>query len=960
MNEEYIKIRGAKEHNLKNISLDIPKNKLVVLTGVSGSGKSSLAFDTLYAEGQRRYVESLSSYARQFLGLMHKPDVDSITGLSPAISIDQKTTSSNPRSTVGTITEIYGYLRLLFGHIGQAYCPKCGSPITSQSLQQISEQITKLIKEEDTKFQILSPLVKGRKGDYKALLSKLLNRGFSRIIIDGNMYHLDDVEDLKLDSNIKHTIDLIVDRLDSEMLKESKESFQKRLIDSLELASSLSDGEVKVLIGDKEYFFSEKNTCFNCQISYPKITPASFSFNAPEGACSKCSGLGIINEIDLSKIYNPNLTILEGGIFPWSNRTTKDSWIKRILESVAKEHNFDLQTPISKYSKEIFDLIFYASGVKESYKIQYTNRFGRERVYDVQYEGVIKELERLYQETDSEFRRADIEKYMTEKVCDSCNGNRLKPYSLGVKIGNYNIIEITDLPIDILRRYITTVPLEGNKKVIAKPIVKEINSRLEFLVNVGLSYITLSRKANTLSGGESQRIRLASQIGTGLSGVLYVLDEPSIGLHPRDVDKLLTSIESLRDTGNSVVVVEHDEETMERADWIIDIGPYAGEHGGEVIAEGKLEDIKNSNSLTSKYLSNKLRVGEHIEQTLDFDFNSNEKLSISNVSTHNLKNVTLNIPLNTLTCITGVSGSGKSSLINDTLYPALMNKKMHGKQIEGTYSNINGLEYIDKVIGIDQKPIGKTPRSNPATYTGLFTYIRDLFSQTQEARSRGYKSGRFSFNVKGGRCEKCKGEGEIKVEMQFLPDMYITCDECNGKRYNDEALSIDYKDKNISEILDLTVEQALEVFKDIPSLKNKLEILQEVGLGYIKLGQSALTLSGGESQRIKLAKELSKQTRGHTVYILDEPTTGLHFYDIDKLLTLLKKLVSKGSTVIVTEHNLDVIKFADWIVDLGPEGGDGGGRIIAEGTVSEIIKNEKSSTGEWLKKRIEQTDRKLK
>jgi len=549
---------------------------------------------------------------------------------------------------------------------------------------------------------------------------------------------------------------------------------------------------------------------------------------------------------------------------------------------------------------------------------------------------------------------------MTEKVCDSCNGNRLKPYSLGVKIGNYNIIEITDLPIDILRRYITTVPLEGNKKVIAKPIVKEINSRLEFLVNVGLSYITLSRKANTLSGGESQRIRLASQIGTGLSGVLYVLDEPSIGLHPRDVDKLLTSIESLRDTGNSVVVVEHDEETMERADWIIDIGPYAGEHGGEVIAEGKLEDIKNSNSLTSKYLSNKLRVGEHIEQTLDFDFNSNEKLSISNVSTHNLKNVTLNIPLNTLTCITGVSGSGKSSLINDTLYPALMNKKMHGKQIEGTYSNINGLEYIDKVIGIDQKPIGKTPRSNPATYTGLFTYIRDLFSQTQEARSRGYKSGRFSFNVKGGRCEKCKGEGEIKVEMQFLPDMYITCDECNGKRYNDEALSIDYKDKNISEILDLTVEQALEVFKDIPSLKNKLEILQEVGLGYIKLGQSALTLSGGESQRIKLAKELSKQTRGHTVYILDEPTTGLHFYDIDKLLTLLKKLVSKGSTVIVTEHNLDVIKFADWIVDLGPEGGDGGGRIIAEGTVSEIIKNEKSSTGEWLKKRIEQTDRKLK
>lgn len=953
MNKEYIQIRGAREHNLKNISLDIPKNKLVVLTGVSGSGKSSLAFDTLYAEGQRRYVESLSSYARQFLGLLHKPDVDSITGLSPAISIDQKTTGSNPRSTVGTITEIYGYLRLLFGHIGQAYCPNCGEKISQQSIQQIYEQVIDLIKKEKENFQLLSPLVKNRKGEYKALLSKLHTKGFARVVIDGNIYHLDDIEEIKFDSNVKHTIDLVVDRLSFKMFIDEKDGFRKRLMDSIELATSLSDGEIKILIDKKEYFFSENNTCFNCQISYPKITPASFSFNAPEGACNKCSGLGVINEIDISKTYNPTLTIKEGGIFPWGNRTTKDSWTSRMLESVAKEHNFDLQTPIGKYPKEIFDLLFFGNGVKDFYKIRYTNRFGKERIYDVTYEGVVKEIERLYKETASDFRKIDMEKYMTESVCDSCNGNRLKPYSLAVKVGIYNIIEMANLPIDKLKTYLQNIPLQGNNKEIAKPIIKEINSRLQFLVNVGLNYITLSRKATTLSGGESQRIRLASQIGTGLTGVLYVLDEPSIGLHPKDVDKLLLSIESLRDTGNSIVVVEHDEETMQRADWIVDIGPHAGEHGGVVVAQGTIDDIKKSNSLTAKYLNKEMNVGENINLDLiNPNIKDNRKISLINVKTNNLKNITLDIPLDTFTCITGVSGSGKSSLINDTLYPALMNRKMNGKQLEGVYEDITGLENIDKVIGIDQKPIGKTPRSNPATYTGIFTYIRDLFSQTQEARARGYKSGRFSFNVKGGRCEKCKGDGEIKVEMQFLPDMYITCDQCNGKRYNDEALSIDYKGKNISDILDMTVEQAYTIFKDIPSLRNKLEILQEVGLGYIKLGQSALTLSGGESQRIKLAKELSKQTRGHTVYILDEPTTGLHFYDIDKLLTLLKKLVSKGNTVLVIEHNLDVIKFADWIIDLGPEGGDKGGQIVAQGLVQNIIENPHSYTGEWLKKKL--------
>ncbi|MCD4756063.1 excinuclease ABC subunit UvrA [bacterium] len=950
MQDNKIVIKGANQNNLKNVSLELPKNKLIVFTGVSGSGKSSLAFDTLYAEGQRRYVESLSSYARQFLGIMEKPDVESITGLSPAISIDQKTTSKNPRSTVGTITEIYGYLRLLYGHIGTPHCPKCGETVQSQTIQQIADLIESEFKQEK-KFQILSPLVKNRKGEYSGLFDKLLNKGFLRIIVDGNTYHLDDIEDISIDKNKKHNIELIVDRLNT--LQFEDEKFRKRLIDSLEVASNMSDGEIIVRSKNKDHFFSEKFTCFNCNLSYPKMTPTTFSFNSPEGACPNCTGLGHVQQVNVQKIYNPSLTILEGGIFPWATRMTKDSWNKRILEAVSVEHGFDLKTRIQNYPTEIFDLIFFGKGTVPYYKIEYINKFGRERTYDVQYEGVVNELIRLHKETASEYRRLDIEKYMEDIICHLCNGQRLKPYSLAVRLKDKNIIDLTQLPISELKSFLKGLKLEGNKKEISKPILKEINSRLEFLTNVGLNYLTLSRKANTLSGGESQRIRLASQIGTGLSGVLYVLDEPSIGLHPRDVNKLLTSLENLRDSGNTVIVVEHDEETMHHADHVVDIGPKAGIKGGSIVAQGDIKIIKHSNSYTAKYLNKEHTVGSSVNNSIQEKnvVRKKTRIHITGVSTHNLKHIDLEIPLNTLTCITGVSGSGKSSLINDTLYPALMNKKMNGKQVEGEYEDIDGLDAMDKVIGIDQSPIGRTPRSNPATYTGVFTPIRELFAQTQEARARGYKAGRFSFNVKGGRCEKCRGDGQIKVEMQFLPNMYITCDQCNGKRYNEEALDIDYKGKNISDVLNMTVDEALIFFKNIPTIFRKLNVLQEVGLGYIKLGQSALTLSGGESQRIKLSKELAKMTRGHTVYILDEPTTGLHFYDVDKLLILLRGLVEKGDTVIIIEHNLDVIKQADWIIDLGPDGGENGGNIVVQGSLDDIKNCKQSYTGQWLKKK---------
>lgn len=957
--QEAIQIRGAKVHNLKNVSVDIPKNKFVVLTGVSGSGKSSLAFDTLYAEGQRRYVESLSSYARQFLGLMEKPDVESITGLSPAISIDQKTSGSNPRSTVGTVTEIYDYLRLLYGHIGKTHCPNCGRPVKAQSIHEIFDQIFALLKQEEHKIQVVSPVIQSQKGTFKDLFEMLLSKGFLRVKVDGEIHSLDEINKLKLDKNIKHNIDLIVDRLvyrnaERKDDKEASKEFERRLIDGLELASNMADGEIKVEVDDKEHFFSENNTCFNCKISFPKIKPASFSFNSPHGACPKCTGLGTLKEIDLEKLYNPRLSVLEGGIFPWSNKTTSDSWTLRILQSVADEHKFSLKTPIGQYPKEIFDLIFYGVGAKPKYTITYRNRYGNMRQYDARHEGVIPQLERRYSETDSNYIREETEKFMLEKDCSECQGKKLMPYSLAVTVADKNIDAIVNMQIEDSFNFFENMKLKGNDEEIARPIIKEVKIRLNFLTSVGLNYLTLARKANTLSGGESQRIRLASQIGTGLTGVLYVLDEPSIGLHSRDVDKLIRSMENLRDLGNSVVVVEHDYDTIARADWIVDVGPAAGKHGGEIVAEGDLEAIEQGNTLTAKYMNKSMSVGDSLK-SLSGVVNPNKgELKLKGATTHNLKKVDFSMPLGKFVCVTGVSGSGKSSLINDTLYPILMNKVMGSSQQEGKYEDIEGIENINKVIGIDQSPIGRTPRSNPATYAGLFTAIRDIFSKTPESRARGYTPSRFSFNVKGGRCEKCKGDGQIKIEMQFLPDMYVTCEECGGKRYNKDALQIDYKGKNISDVLEMTVEEAIEFFTNITAIKRKLEVLNEVGLGYIKLGQPATTLSGGEAQRIKLAKELSKMTRGHTVYILDEPTTGLHFYDVDKLLLVLKRLVEKGNTVLVIEHNMDIIRFADWIIDLGPEGGDGGGEIIVQGTIQDVIKDKKGYTGKYLKQYINQ------
>jgi len=929
-------IRGAREHNLKNIDVTIPRDKLVVITGLSGSGKSSLAFDTIYAEGQRRYVESLSSYARQFLGLMEKPDVDQIEGLSPAISIDQKSTTRNPRSTVGTVTEIYDYLRLLFARIGIPHCPVCGRVITKQTIVQIVEQI--LSKPKDSKFMILAPIIKDKKGVHKYVFDGLKKAGYARVRVDGKLYDIE--EDHGLDKNKKHTIDAVIDRLMVDP------DITKRLTESVENALNLGEGVMIFLDSDtqEEQVFSQNFACPNCHISLPEITPRSFSFNSPHGACPVCTGLGTKLEIDPSLVMpNQKLTIAEGAIRPWSRTTARMSWYSKILEEVGKKYDFSVNDSVDSLSDKVIDIIMYGTG-QESFTVHLGTR-----VYEATYEGVIANLERRYHETDSDYVRKEIEKYMALRVCPKCKGKRLKPEFLAVTIDGKNIYDVTNMSIDITADLFNEIKLSDRDLEIAKQILKEVRERLGFLINVGLNYLTLDRSANTLSGGEAQRIRLATQIGSSLMGVIYILDEPSIGLHQRDNYRLIETLKRLKSLGNSVIVVEHDEDTMNEADWIIDVGPGAGEHGGEIIAEGTPEQIKkNKNSLTGQYLS-----GHKVIEAPEKRRRGNGKdITIVGAAENNLKNVTVSIPLGMLVLVTGVSGSGKSSLINDILAKKLSQVFHHAQEPAGKHLEILGLKNLDKVIDIDQSPIGRTPRSNPATYTGVFTDIRDLFAGTPEARIRGYKQGRFSFNVKGGRCESCRGEGILKIEMHFLPDVYVTCEECAGKRYNKEALEIHYKGKNISDVLDMTVAEAYEFFQNIPQIKRKLETLVEVGLGYIRLGQPATTLSGGEAQRVKLASELAKRATGKTLYILDEPTTGLHFDDVNRLMTVLNKLVDTGNTVLVIEHNLEVIKCADWIIDLGPEGGNAGGEIVTTGTPENVAKNPRSFTGQYLAKVI--------
>ncbi|MDF2378695.1 MAG: excinuclease ABC subunit UvrA [Candidatus Gracilibacteria bacterium] len=956
MSQDKIIVKGAKVHNLKNVSVEIPRDKMTVITGLSGSGKSSLAFDTIFAEGQRRYIESLSTYARQFLNLMEKPDVEEIKGLSPAIAIDQKTTSRNPRSTVGTVTEIYDFFRLIFAKIGTAHCPKCGDTISRQSISQIIEKIEEL--PEGNKFMILAPIVRGKKGEHQVVLDQIKKDGFVRFRLDGNIYSV--LDEITLDPKKKHDIEIIVDRL---VVKDFQPKITKlksgqeieepnpdrtRLADSIEL--SLGKGEGLVIIhdvdNDKDQLFSERYSCAKCDINIPEIHPRMFSFNSPHGACEECHGLGTKLKIDQDMVMpNTRLTLAEGAILPWSSTNSKLSWYNRLLEQVAKKHKFSLNDPVKKLKQEHLDVILHGDP-DNSYKMPYdSDRFEGE--YTTTFEGVIPNLERRYKETDSNYVHKKIEQFMRILDCPKCLRKRLRPESLAIKIGGVDIIAVTDMSITQITEFFAGLDLSVSDKKIAEGILREINSRLGFLINVGLEYLTLSRVANTLSGGEAQRIRLATQIGSQLQGVLYVLDEPSIGLHQRDNDRLIETLIKLRDLGNTVLVVEHDEDIMRSCDYILDIGPGAGKYGGQVIASGTPAQLmKDKNSVTGQYLSGKKEIP--IPKTRRKG--NGHKLSIIGAEENNLQNVSVDIPLGMMTAVTGVSGSGKSSLINQILVKKLAGALNKAKSVPGKHDEITGIEHLDKIINIDQSPIGRTPRSNAATYTGVFTHIRELFASTPEAKLRGYKSGRFSFNVKGGRCEDCRGDGLKKIEMHFLADIYVSCEVCNGKRYNKEALEITWRGKHIADILQMSVAEALVFFANIPDIKRKLDTLSAVGLDYIQLGQSATTLSGGEAQRIKLSNELSKRSTGKTIYVLDEPTTGLHFDDVQKLLDVLHRLVEGGNSIVVIEHNLDVIKCADWIIDIGPEGGINGGLIVAEGTPEEVAKCKESHTGKYIKK----------
>ncbi len=937
MEKEKIIIKGAKEHNLKNIDIELPRNQFIVFTGLSGSGKSSLAFDTIYAEGQRRYVESLSSYARQFLGQMEKPNVEYIEGLSPAISIDQKTTNKNPRSTVGTVTEIYDYMRLLYARIGVPHCPKCGKEITSQTVDQMVDKILEL--EERTRIQILAPIVRGKKGQHKNILEKIRKEGYVRVKIDGEIKDIND--EIKLSKTKKHTIEVVVDRIIV------KEGIQRRLTDSLETALNLSEGLVIIDVIDKEeMLFSQKLACIDCGIAIEELSPRMFSFNSPFGMCPVCNGLGFHKKIDEELIIpNKKLSISQGALAPFSN-TSEDTYYYNIFKAIVDKYKFDLNTSINKAPKKMIDELLYGTG-NEEICFEYESRFSGRRIFKAPFEGIIPNLERRYKETNSDYMRGKIEQYMSVIPCNKCGGNRLRAESLAVTIGGKNISEICKMSIKQELKFINDMKLTDKDQIIADQILKEIRERLSFLIDVGLDYLTLSRSASTLSGGESQRIRLATQIGSSLVGVLYVLDEPSIGLHQRDNARLLKTLRNLTDLGNTLIVVEHDEDTMVNADYIVDIGPRAGVHGGEIIACGDIESIKNSkSSITGQYLSGKKQVKVPSKRRKP----NGKNIKVIGASENNLKDIDVEFPLGIFTCVTGVSGSGKSTLVNEILYKKLAHEIHRAKSKPGKHKKLEGIDNIDKVIDIDQSPIGRTPRSNPATYTGVFDYIRDVFAMTPEAKMRGYKKGRFSFNVKGGRCEACKGDGIIKIEMHFLPDVYVPCEVCKGKRYNRETLEVKYKGKTISDVLNMTVEEALEFFDKIPRIKRKLKTLNEVGLGYIRLGQPSTQLSGGEAQRIKLATELSKRSTGKTLYILDEPTTGLHIDDVNKLIMVLQKLVDSGNTVIIIEHNLDVIKTSDYIIDLGPEGGDEGGTIVAEGTPEQICEVDKSYTGAFLKK----------